>query len=210
MNRRTLLSMFASGVVLGSGGCLQRGSNSDSSANMNGVQNKERDVELTRVKSVPDESQIQIGVELVKDTVDPNSTARLEVSTTNIKGTKEISVGEDGCAILNREDQASDPPGVWLKRADPEKEQENTDGLWITENLPESTEGFGGYGCDTRMYDTDETIGTNYSVWADNREESYLSPGKYSWETSIRVGGLDDRDTEYTFDWGFTMEISKT
>jgi len=208
MNRRELLSVVAVGSVLASTGCVDEWQDSGSSDSTT-IQSERRTIDLVRSDSPPADTGIDIQVEVIKNAIGPDSTAEIELSTVNTGSKRRISVGTGGCAIFNREDLGSDPPGIWLRTPSRSEPRNPEDGAWVADDLPSSNEGFGGYGCPKRAYDDNEVVTTKYEVWDDGRVDGYLEPGAYRWDVSIQVwnSSPDSDRPDDTFDWGFDLEL---
>ena len=198
MNRRDVLRAIVATGGVGCAGCVSGASPSTD----------ERRVSLDEQDSVPGEHDIQIEVEVLESTVTASGTAQLRVTTTNEGPQRALSVGTEGCAILNRQDCLSEPPGIWLYQIDKADSISRDSERWIPKPA-DRWSGFASYGCPSTQYDSGDSVCTEYKVWQDHRQDGYLQPGTYRWETGIRVGNQGQQaDDHPSFTWGFSLSVA--
>lgn len=206
MNRRTLLRGIATGAA-GLAGCITpRARRGD------GPADRRRRVSVAGRDDTA--HGIRMDVELLRATVTDDRTARLAITTTNAGPRRALSVGTDGCALLNRSEGRSDnPAGLWLYR-DGQTEWLERDGRkWEPDRSADEPRAYPAYGCGPTTYDSDESVTTEYVLWDDYRVDGYLTPGSYRWETDVAVwadpsGAFGDEPSE-RFAWGFSLRVEE-
>jgi hypothetical protein len=188
----------------------------------------QRRIALAGVDEVPDEHDLRIGVEMLQSTVTDEHTAHLRLTATDETSRKRrIGIGTGKCSLFNREKGESEPSGLWLYTPDEAKRLDRAGNRWTEDVDPNGVDAYADYGCGYRPVVHDEPIINEYLVWDDYREEGYMTPGTYRFETSIMVGGQapgsnptvignnsttgDDPTTssesEGEFTWGFSLAV---
>jgi len=199
MNRRGVLRALGVTGGVGLAGCV--------GAAMLGPSTDERRVSLDEQDSVPSEHDLGIDVEVLESAITDSGTARLRVTTTNEGPQRVLSVGTGSCAILNRGDCLSDPPGIRLYRTEHADSISRDGERWIPKPANRGR-GFPNFACAATQYDSGDSVETEYEVWHDHREGGYLHPGTYRWEAIIRLEGDDQQAEDPTFTWGFSLSIA--
>lgn len=233
MKRRILLAAAGTGLL---GGCLGRSSvgapeqsktttddppltrptGTPETTDANGAAESgsdERRVSLAGVDDVPAKHAITIDVELLEETVTPDHTARLRVTTTNEGERRRLSVSEGRCNLFNRSGGASETPGLWLHRPKSREWIEREGDRWTRNRDADEPRGYLMYGCGARSYDSGESVASDYLVWDDYREEGYMEPGTYRFGEDVLVRSADETPSADTklaeFVWGFDLRVER-
>lgn len=208
MNRRAILASLGSAASISVVGCTWVGS-------IPSPETDRRVVHLVSVDEVPAKHEVEMTVEILEPSINPDHTARLEVSTTNTGDRRTIPISPDRCSLVNRSRGGSDhPQGLWLHPAGSTTHIDREDDRWVADRPAGEPRLFHDYGCAWGPYETEETVTNEYEIWDDYRIAGYMDPGTHRWEERIRIystsdgeSGIDDEEQLGSFHWGFDIEL---
>ncbi|MFB6138647.1 MAG: hypothetical protein ABEJ42_10000 [Halobacteriaceae archaeon] len=201
MKRRTLLGALGTTGSLGLTGCIGQGPEQHDDT-------LQRRVSLVAQDAVTAVPHLQVGVEVLDAEITDAHTARLQITVENTGPPLTVSDPHTArdCALFNRTEGKSDPAGLWLHPWP--VEYDRTDDRWVRNRSPDEARAFEMYGCNTAVYDTDESHAQEYAVWDDYRVDGYLEPGTYRFSTPITVGEEGASPAERTtVEWGFSVAV---
>lgn len=171
----------------------------------------QRKITLGRVESVPDGFPVAIDTELINGTVTGENPARVKITVINTANSKQYLPQNEGqCAIFDRYDGASEPPGLNLHRpgfpgfAQDCRDPSRTRNLWRMDLPTDATCAVLAYGCPTVSYNAGESRSETYRVWDNFAAEGYMQPGTYRFSTTLTVGDLGAAEE---FTWGFSLIV---
>ena len=207
MKRRAVLAAAGTGLI---GGCLAETGTVSLGAS-SGPASDERRVTLVDVDDVPEKHAVTIDAELLEETVTPDHTARLRVTTTNEGEQRTVSISEGRCNLFNRQKGASEPSGLWLHRPESEKWMERRGDRWTLKRDADEYRRYLLYGCAPRCYDAGESLSNDYHVWDDYRDGGYMTPSTYRFEESVELyrslGDHEHGEKLGEFAWGFDLRV---
>lgn len=174
-----------------------------------------RDITIEHVDSIDRENvEITIDIELLRSTVNPEQTARLRITTTNTGASRNLRHGPNRCSLFNRNDGASDPPGLWLHPPGAKKWIDRANNRWTRDANPEKPRTFDASVCPLHPYKSGESVSNDYLVWDDYRTPGYMKPGTYRFERNVPVYEYEEspsplpEHTQYPgFRWGFEIRV---
>lgn len=230
MKRRTFLATLSTASALGLAGCTNRGTPTEtdpapstdtrsetpsdtpteSPSETDVPEMVQRQVSLTSQDSVPDKYNLDITIELLRDIVTAEESARLRLTITNTGDERALNVHGDMCHLFNRNHGASDDPaGLWLHQPGAHSADKRVDGKWTLDRDPDDMRGWPAYACGSQSYAAGESQTTEYVLWDDYQVEGYFEPGTYRWEETIGISDTSDDqfDPESKVRWGFELKV---
>lgn len=159
-------------------------------------------------QTAPSEYNIDCELEMTNSRYSEDSPVQLKVSYTNIGTDRRIS----NCAPFVKRERASLDASLWLchpnqvEISKDDKKQWQVDTEVDPDQIPLGV-------CTLGDFNANDTISEQYYLLDNSNTRGYLTPGSYTWETTVVLAGdgptpKDPSKVETeSFTWGFTIEL---